>query len=188
MALQTTAGALHGMKLVILDRDGVINYDSPHFIKSPDEWKPIPGSLEAIARFTQAGYRVAVATNQSGIGRGLFDMATLNAIHDKMHKLVNQAGGRIEAIFYCPTSADSNSPYRKPNPGMLIEIGERLHTSLEGVPAIGDSLRDLQAAAAVKAQPILVLTGKGSKTQHESLPPGTRIYPDLAAVARELIS
>jgi len=112
------------MKLLILDRDGVINYDSPQFIKSPDEWRPIPGSLEAIARFTQAGYRVVVATNQSGIGRGLFDMATLNAIHDKMHRQVAQAGGRIDAIFYCPDTADSNSFYRKPNPGMLVEIGE----------------------------------------------------------------
>lgn len=175
------------MKLIILDRDGVINHDSPQFIKSPDEWIPIPGSVEAIARFTQAGYRVAVATNQSGIGRGLFDMATLNAIHDKMHRQVAQAGGRIEAIFYCPASADSDSPYRKPNPGMLVEIGERLNMPLEGVPAVGDALRDLQAAAAVKAQPILVLTGKGASTQHESLPPGTRILPDLAAVAQTLL-
>ncbi|MBX6391847.1 MAG: D-glycero-beta-D-manno-heptose 1,7-bisphosphate 7-phosphatase [Burkholderiales bacterium] len=175
------------MKLLILDRDGVINYDSPQFIKSPDEWRPIPGSLEAIARFTQAGYRVVVATNQSGIGRGLFDMATLNAIHDKMHRQVAQAGGRIDAIFYCPDTADSNSFYRKPNPGMLVEIGERLNVPLAGVPAVGDSLRDLQAAAAVGAQPILVLTGKGSKTQHEALPPGTKIFPDLAAVAQELI-
>jgi D-glycero-D-manno-heptose 1,7-bisphosphate phosphatase len=174
------------MKLVILDRDGVINFDSPQFIKSAEEWKPIPGSIEAIARLTQAGYRIVVATNQSGIGRGLFDMATLNAIHDKMHKAVNQAGGRIEAVFFCPASAESNSPYRKPNPGMLIEIGERMGVTLEGVPAVGDALRDLQAAAAVKAQPILVLTGKGSATQHEPLPPGTLVYPDLAAVAKAL--
>lgn len=175
------------MKLIILDRDGVINHDSPQFIKSPEEWKAIPGSLDAIARFTQAGYRVVVATNQSGIGRGLFDMATLNAIHDKMHKQVGQAGGRIEAIFYCPVGVDSNSPYRKPNPGMLLEIGERLHVPLTGVPAVGDALRDLQAAAAVGAQPILVLTGKGTKTQHEDLPPGTKIYADLAAVAQDLL-
>ncbi|HLU76721.1 MAG TPA: D-glycero-beta-D-manno-heptose 1,7-bisphosphate 7-phosphatase [Burkholderiales bacterium] len=175
------------MKLIILDRDGVINHDSPQFIKSPDEWIPIPGSVEAIARFTQAGYRVVVATNQSGISRGLFDMATLNAIHDKMHRQVAHAGGRIDAIFYCPAGADSNSPYRKPNPGMLVEIGERLNMPLEDVPAVGDALRDLQAAAAVKAQPILVLTGKGVSTQHENLPPGTRIFPDLAAVADALL-
>jgi D-glycero-D-manno-heptose 1,7-bisphosphate phosphatase len=176
------------MKLIILDRDGVINHDSPGFIKGPEEFKPIPGSIEAIARLTQDGYSVVVATNQSGVGRGLFDMATLNAINSKMHKLVNQAGGRIEAIFYCPDTAESNSQFRKPNPGMLIEIGERFAATLEGVPAVGDSPRDLQAAAAVKAQPILVLTGKGEKTlEAGGLPPGTQIYPDLAAVARALI-
>jgi D-glycero-D-manno-heptose 1,7-bisphosphate phosphatase len=176
------------VKLIILDRDGVINQDSPGFIKGPDEWKPIPGSLEAIARLTQAGYLVVVATNQSGVGRGLFDMATLNAINAKMHKQVAQAGGRIEAIFYCPDTAESESRYRKPAPGMLEEIGERLAAPLADVPAVGDSLRDLQAAAAVKAQPILVLTGKGTKTRDAGgLPEGTRIYPDLAAVAAELV-
>jgi D-glycero-D-manno-heptose 1,7-bisphosphate phosphatase len=175
------------VKLIILDRDGVINVDSAAFIKGPDEWKPIPGSLEAIARLTQEGYRVVVATNQSGIGRGLFDMATLNAVNAKMHKMVGHAGGRIEAIFYCPDTAESDSPYRKPKPGMLIEIGERLSTPLEGVPAVGDSLRDLEAAAAVGAQPILVLTGKGAKTlEAGGLPEGTRVYPDLAAVAAAL--
>jgi D-glycero-D-manno-heptose 1,7-bisphosphate phosphatase len=173
-------------KLVILDRDGVINHDSAQFIKSPDEWKPIAGSLEGIAKLTQAGYRIVVATNQSGVGRGLFDMATLNAIHNKMHKAVSQAGGRIEAIFYCPATAESNSAYRKPLPGMLREIGERLNIPMEGVPAVGDSLRDLQAAAAVGAQPILVLTGKGSSTREAELPPGTQIYADLGAVAQAL--
>lgn len=177
------------MKLIILDRDGVINFDSPHFIKAPDEWKPIPGSVEAIARLTQEGYRVVVATNQSGVGRGLFDMATLNAIHNKMHKAVNQAGGRIEAIFYCSATAGSNSPYRKPAAGMFVELGERLNAPLQDVPAVGDSLRDLQAAAAVGARPILVLTGKGAKTQEAGdLPPGTQVFPDLAAVARNLIA
>jgi D-glycero-D-manno-heptose 1,7-bisphosphate phosphatase len=185
LALRTLPAA--EVKLVILDRDGVINYDSPQFIKGPDEWKPIPGSLEAIAQLTQAGYRVVVATNQSGIGRGLFDMATLNAINAKMHKAVNAAGGRIEAIFYCPDTAESASSYRKPAPGMFLEIGERLSTPLEGVPAIGDSLRDLEAAVAVGARPILVLTGKGQKTREAGgLPEGTDVYPDLAAVAEAL--
>ena len=175
------------MKLIILDRDGVINYDSAQFIKSPDEWRPIPGSLEAIAKLTQAGYRVIVATNQSGVGRGLFDMATLNAIHARMHKAVTQAGGRIEAIFYCPDTADSDSPCRKPNPGMFHAIAERYNVTLERVPAVGDGLRDLQAADAVGAQPILVLTGKGEKTHAEgNLPQSTQVYPDLAAVARSL--
>jgi len=175
------------MKLIILDRDGVINHDSAQFVKSPDEWLPIDGALEAIARFTHGGYRTVVATNQSGIGRGLFDMATLNAINSKMIKAVSQAGGRIEAVFYCPDTAESTSAFRKPAPGMLIEIGERFNTPLEEVPAVGDSLRDLQAAAAVGAQPILVLTGKGKITQDAGgLPEGTLVYPDLMAVAQAL--
>lgn len=174
-------------KLIILDRDGVINFDSDRYIKSPEEWQPIPGSLEAIARLTQNGWHIAVATNQAGIGRGLFDMATLNAMHAKLHRSVAAAGGRIEAIFYCPDASDSNSPNRKPNPGMNIAIGERFNVSLEGVPSVGDSLRDLQAAEAVRARPILVLTGKGKKTQAEgNLPAGTTVFPDLAAVALEL--
>jgi len=175
------------MKLVILDRDGVINFDSDQYIKDPDEWRPIPGSLDAIARLTQDGWRVVVATNQSGIGRGLFDMATLNAIHAKMHKAVSQSGGRIEAVFYCPDTAKSQSPCRKPNPGMFFAVAERYNAALERVPAVGDSLRDLQAAAAVGAQPILVLTGKGENTRTAgNLPQGTTIYPDLAAVAQAL--
>lgn len=175
------------MKLLILDRDGVINKDSDHYIKSPEEWLPLPGSLEAIARLTQAGYRIVVATNQSGIGRGLFDMATLNAMHDKMHKAVSQAGGRIEAVFFCPDTDASNSPCRKPNPGMFQAIAERFNTSLAGVPAVGDALRDLQAAAAVGAKPLLVLTGKGMKTRAAgTLPGGTQIFADLAAVAQML--
>ena len=175
------------MKLIILDRDGVINEDSAQFVKSPDEWHPIEGALEAIARLTHGGYRTVVATNQSGIGRGLFDMAALNAINSKMIKAVSQAGGRIEAVFYCPDTAESSSKFRKPAPGMLLEIGERFNTPLKDVPAVGDSLRDLQAAVAVGAQPILVLTGKGEITRESGgLPEGTLVYPDLAAVAQAL--
>jgi D-glycero-D-manno-heptose 1,7-bisphosphate phosphatase len=175
------------MKLIILDRDGVINYDSDEFIKHPDEWRPIPGSLDAIARLTQSGWRVVVASNQSGVGRGLLDMATLNAINSKMHKAVNQAGGRIEAVFYCPDTDESQSPCRKPAPGMFFAIAERFNAALERAPAVGDSLRDLQAAAAVGAQPILVLTGKGRKTRSAGqLPESTAIYQDLAAVAQAL--
>ena len=175
------------MRLLILDRDGVINKDSDQYIKSPEEWHPLPGSLEAIALLTQAGYRIVVATNQSGIGRGLFDMATLNAIHNKMHKAVNQAGGRIEAVFFCPDTDASKSPCRKPNPGMFHAIAERFNTPLTNVPAVGDALRDLQAAAAVGARPLLVLTGKGKKTQLDGdLPDGTQTFADLAAVAQVL--
>ena len=176
------------MKLVILDRDGVINFDSDRFIKNPDEWKPIPGSLEAIARLNQAGFRVVVATNQSGIGRGLFDMAMLNSIHDKLYRSLAHVGGRIDALFYCPHSADLNCQCRKPRSGMFEEIGRRFNTALLGVPSIGDALRDLQAAQAVSAQPILVLTGKGQKTQETGgLPEGTLVFSDLAAAAKQVI-
>jgi D-glycero-D-manno-heptose 1,7-bisphosphate phosphatase len=175
------------VKLVILDRDGTINQDSDQYIKSPAEWKPIPGSLEAIARLTQGGWRIVVATNQSGIARGLFDMATLNAIHAEMHRAVIQAGGRIDAIFFCPHAADSNCECRKPKPGLLREIGTRLGVELPGVPMVGDALRDVQAAAAVGAKPWLVLTGKGRQTRDAGgLPPGTEIAPDLAAIAARL--
>jgi D-glycero-D-manno-heptose 1,7-bisphosphate phosphatase len=175
------------MKLVILDRDGTINQDSDQYIKSPLEWKPIPGSLEAIARLTQGGWRCVVATNQSGIARGLFDMSTLNAIHAEMHRAVGQVGGRIDAIFFCPHAADANCECRKPKPGLLREIGARFDTELEGVPMIGDSLRDLEAAAAVGAQPYLVLTGKGRKTRDAGgLPKQTEIFADLAAIAARL--
>jgi len=175
------------MKLIILDRDGVINFDSDQFIKSPAEWKPIPGSLEAIARLNQAGYRVVLATNQSGIGRGLFDMATLNTIHDKMHKALAQVGGRIDALFFCPHAADSKCDCRKPKPGMFEEISRRFNMDLKGVPAIGDSLRDLQAATAMGAIPILVRTGKGEKTiEAGGLPEGTLVFADLADAVRHL--
>lgn len=176
------------MKLIILDRDGVINYDSDQFIKNPDEWKPIPGSLEAIARLCQADYRVVVATNQSGVGRGLFDMAMLNAIHDRMHKAVALVGGRIDAIFFCPHTAEANCNCRKPKSGMIEEIAERYNMSLEGVPAIGDSLRDLESTVRLGAKPILVLTGKGAKTQAKGgLPEGTLVYADLATAVATLV-
>ncbi len=176
------------MKLVILDRDGVINYDSDQFIKFPEEWRPIPGSLEAIARLTQASYRIVVATNQSGIGRGLFDMATLNAIHAKMHKAVIQTGGRIEAVFYCPHPVNAQCNCRKPGTGMLDQIARRFNVDLTGVPGVGDSLRDLQSVAMVGAQPILVLTGKGRKTQEAGgLPEGTLVFDDLLATAHFII-
>ena len=176
------------MKVAILDRDGVINRDSEQFIKSPEEFHMIPGSAEAIARLNHAGYHVVVATNQSGVGRGLFDMATLNAINEKMMRLVGLSGGRIDAVFYCPCAADANCECRKPQAGMFREIAERYGVDLTGAPSVGDSLRDLQAGAQVGAQPILVLTGKGQSTRATGgLPEGTRIYADLAEVARALV-
>jgi D-glycero-D-manno-heptose 1,7-bisphosphate phosphatase len=175
------------MKLIILDRDGVINYDSDQFIKSPQEWRPIEGSLEAIALLNQFGWRVVVATNQSGVGRGLFDMDTLVAIHEKMHRSLAQAGGRIDAIFFCPHAADSKCACRKPKPGMLLEIASRFNADLADVPVVGDSLRDLQAAHVAGAQPVLVRTGKGLKTEADpDLPAATRIYDNLAAMVRAL--
>lgn len=175
------------MKLIILDRDGVINRDSDAFIKTPDEWRPLPGSLEAIAKLNHLGYRVVVCSNQSGIGRGLLDMAALNAINDKMYKALAQMGGRIDALFYCPHPAEANCECRKPKPGMFHDIARRFNVDLTGVPAVGDSLRDLQASAEVGCLPILVLTGKGAKTQAAGgLPPGTRVYEDLAAAVRAL--
>jgi D-glycero-D-manno-heptose 1,7-bisphosphate phosphatase len=176
-------------KLIVLDRDGVINYDSDQFIKSPDEWRPIPGSLEAIARLNHAGFRVVVATNQSGLGRGLFDMATLIAINEKMYKAVGHLGGRIDAVFYCPHTADSDCDCRKPKPGMLLEIGQRFGVDPTGVPCVGDSLRDLEAAQAVNAQPVLVLSGKGEKTLREGkFPKNTVIFPDLAFAVTALLA
>src|SRR5258707_2277533 len=152
------------MKLVILDRDGTINQDSDHFIKSPAEWRPIEGSLEAIARLTQAGYRVVVATNQSGIARGLFDTATLIAIHDVLQRAAALAGGRIDAFFFCPHAADAACACRKPKPGMLIEIARRFNVSLSDVCMVGDALCDVEAAAAAGARPELVLTANWQET------------------------
>ena len=176
------------MKLVILDRDGVINHDSAAYIKTPEEWKPIPGSLEAIALLNQAGCHVVVATNQSGVGRGLFEMATLNAIHDKMHRALGLVGGRIDAIFFCPHAQDAGCACRKPKPGLLEDIARRFKTSLRDVPSIGDSLRDLEASAAVGARPMLVLTGKGGKTRRDGgLPPDTQIFANLAEAVKSLV-
>lgn len=177
------------VKLIVLDRDGVINHDSDQFIKSPDEWRPIAGSLEAIARLNRAGFRVIVATNQSGIGRGLFDMGTLNAIHEKMHRALAHVGGRIDAVFYCPHTADAACDCRKPKPGLLKEAGRRFQTEMKGVPVIGDGLRDLDAAASVGAQPMLVLTGKGEKSLREGgFPANTVIFPDLAFAVSALLA
>lgn len=175
------------MKLVVLDRDGTINHDSDHYIKSLEEWRPIKGSLEAIARLTQAGYRIVVATNQSGIARGLFTTRTLFEIHEALQRAVAQAGGRIDAFFFCPHAADAGCSCRKPQPGMLLEVARRFNVSLKDVYMVGDALRDVEAAAAAGARPVLVLTGKGKKTHEEGkLPPGTQVFADLAAFAEHL--
>lgn len=176
------------MRLIVLDRDGVINEDSDEYIKSPDEFIPIPGSLEAIARLTQSGWRVTVATNQSGVARGMYDLATLQRIHDKLYRLLAAQGGQVEAIFFCPHGPQDNCECRKPKPGLFREIERCLQVSLEGVPAVGDSLRDLQAAQAVGARPLLVRTGKGERTlaKGEGLE-GIPVYADLFAVVDDLL-
>ncbi|GAA4013404.1 D-glycero-beta-D-manno-heptose 1,7-bisphosphate 7-phosphatase [Actimicrobium antarcticum] len=177
------------VKLIILDRDGVINLDSDAFIKSPEEWIPIPGSMEAIARLNQAAYRVVVATNQSGIARGLFSMHALNAIHQKMHDAAQQAGADIDAVFFCPHAADANCDCRKPKPGLLHEIASRYEVSMKGVPTVGDSLRDLQAGYVVGCVPFLVRTGKGIVTEAKGgLPPGTTVFDTLSAVVDHLLT
>jgi D-glycero-D-manno-heptose 1,7-bisphosphate phosphatase len=176
-------------KLVVLDRDGVVNLDSDAFIKSPEEWVPIAGSLEAIARLNQAGYRVVIASNQSGIGRGLFDMVALNAMHEKLHRGLAAVGGRVDAIFYCPHTQSDNCECRKPKPGMLEQIKRRFEIDPALTPVVGDSLRDLQAAATLGFPSHLVLTGKGEKTRGAGgLPEGTRIHADLFAFALDFLA
>lgn len=177
------------MKLIVLDRDGVINEDLERPVASPEEWVPIAGSLEAIARLHQSGWHVAVATNQSGIDRGLIALDTLHAIHQRMHEMVNQAGGKIDVVAFCPHSDSGQCDCRKPAPGMLYTISERLDIDLSTVVLVGDSLRDMQAAMATAATPIIVRTGKGQKTLDnnkglEHIP----AYDDLASYVDALLT
>ena len=169
------------MKLVILDRDGTINSDSDDFVKTPEEWLPLPGALEAIARLSHAGWHVVVASNQSGLGRGLFDVGTLNAMHTKMLKMLALQGGRMDAIFYCPHTAEDSCQCRKPKPGLFEQIGLRFGVPLKGVPTVGDSLRDVLAGAAAGCEPHLVLTGKSEK--YRGLPPVAQTWWQVAARA-----
>jgi D-glycero-D-manno-heptose 1,7-bisphosphate phosphatase len=175
------------MKLIILDRDGTINHDRDDYVKSADEWVPIPGSLEAIAKLNHAGWHVVVATNQSGLGRGLFDMVTLNEMHAKMNKLLSKIGGRVDAVFFCPHQPEVACSCRKPLPGLFKQIGERYGVDLADVPVVGDTLRDLQAGVAVGCQPHFVRTGKGARGVPEDLPPGTLVHANLASVVDHLL-
>lgn len=178
------------MKLLILDRDGVINEDSDHYIKSPDEWIPLPGSIEAIAAFSQAGYLVTVASNQSGLARGLFSEIDLANMHQKMSALVEALGGRIDGVFYCPHLPADGCACRKPGTGLLEAIAREFDISLQGATFVGDSDKDIQAARAVGAQAILVRSGKGAATETamsaEELA-GVGVFDDLAAVAEQLL-
>lgn len=175
------------MKLLILDRDGVINQDSDDYIKSLDEWIPIPGSIEAIAQLSKAGWTVAVATNQSGIARGYYSLATLDAMHARLRELVAAQGGEVGLIVYCPHGPDDGCDCRKPRPGMLRTIANHYAVDLAGVWFVGDSKGDLEAARAVDAQPVLVRTGKGEQTLSKGVPEATLIFDDLASIASALI-
>ncbi len=174
-------------KLIILDRDGTINRDSDDYIKSPDEWLPLPGAIEAIARLCQGGWHIAIASNQSGLGRGLFDLATLNLMHDKMNKLLAAAGGRVDAIFFCPHLPQDHCQCRKPLPGLFEKIGERFGVALDQVHAVGDTLRDAQAAALAGCQTHLVCNGKSEgysgRPPPENFPPQTMVHDNLSAFA-----
>ncbi len=181
------------MKLIILDRDGTINEDRDDYVKSADEWVPIPGAIEAIARLNHAGWHVVVATNQSGLGRGLFDMGALNAMHAKLNQLLAKQGGRIDAVFFCPHPPDAACDCRKPLPGLVQQIGARYGVDLAKVPVVGDSLRDLQAGAALGCPVHLVRTGKCAALDDAQVAavaaqvPGTTVHADLAAFAESLI-
>lgn len=175
------------MPVIILDRDGVINFDSEEYIKSPEEWHPIPGSLEAIAKFNRAGYRVIIATNQSGVARGFYDISTLMKIHEKLLKCVEEAGGRIEEIFYCPHHPDEKCFCRKPQPGMLNQIAKKYSVDMANTFFIGDSMGDVKAAQLAGCRPLLVLTGNGKKTlgKYPELM-NTLHYKDLAEAAEAI--
>jgi D-glycero-D-manno-heptose 1,7-bisphosphate phosphatase len=181
------------MKLVILDRDGTINEDRDDYVKSPDEWLPIPGALEAIARLNHAGWHTVIATNQAGLARGLFDMATLNAIHARMNRELATFGGRIDAVFFCPHKPEDGCLCRKPLPGLLKTIGERYGVDLHETYMVGDSLRDLRAGVAVGCAPHLVRTGKGARLDEQALSalaaeiPHAVVHADLAAFAQQLV-
>lgn len=179
------------MKLIVIDRDGVINEDSDDYVKNPDEWIPVPGSLEAIARLNRAGFIVAVATNQSGLSRGYFDLKTLSAIHRKMESMLFEHGGRIDAVFYCPHGPKDNCECRKPKPGLLNDIAQRFQVNMSDVMFVGDTISDMRAAEAANAKPVLVRTGKGKDTEQLLKENGFKdvpVYEDLFEVVGSILS
>lgn len=179
------------MKLIILDRDGTINVDRDDYVKSKDEWEPLPNALEAIAKLSQAGYTLTVATNQSGLGRGLYGITALNEMHSKMHRMLREVGGRIDSIFFCPhdpTSSDAPCNCRKPGPGLFEQIKERYGVDMRSVPTVGDTLRDLQAGHAIGCPTHLVRTGKSEHHIPDHLPAGTVVHSDLMAFADWIVT
>jgi D-glycero-D-manno-heptose 1,7-bisphosphate phosphatase len=184
----------HVVKLVILGRDGILNDFREDHVKAPEEWYPIPGALEAVARLNHAGWHAVVATNQSGIGRGMIDMASVNAVHAHMLRQLMAVGGRLDAVFFCPHTPEDRCECRKPLPGLLHDIGKRYNLDLKHVPLVGDTLRDLQAAQAAGCEPHLVLTGRAAGLDAAqvhgltSQVPGTQVHVDLAAFAEHLLN
>ncbi len=176
---------------VLLDRDGVINADSPNYILTPEQWQPIPGSLEAIARLHQAGIAIAVVSNQSARGRGMLDAVTFTAIHDKMLRAISSAGGALQHTAYCPHAPAANCDCRKPRPGLVKQALHACCVRAEQAVMIGDSLRDVQAALAAGVRPILVESGYTDATavakEARALCPGLEVYPDLAAAVACLL-
>lgn len=184
---------MHTLPLVILGRDGILNEFREGHVTAPEEWTPVPGALEAVARINHAGWHVVVATNQSGIGRGMIDMSAVNAVHARMHQLLQAQGGRIDAVFFCPHTPEDQCDCRKPLPGLLLDIGRRYGINLQGVPVVGDTLRDLQAAQAAGCEPHLVLTGRAQGLAGEALQqlltqvPGAQVHTSLDAFADFLL-
>ena len=183
----------HVVKLVILGRDGILNDFRDDHVKAPDEWFPIPGALEAVARLNHAGWHTVVATNQSGIGRGMIDMAAVNAVHAHMYKSLMAVGGRVDAVFFCPHTPEDNCDCRKPKPGLMHDIAKRYGIELTHVPMVADTLRDLQAAAAAGCEPHLVLSGRAAGLGPDEVQgildqvPGSRVHDDLPAFAEHLL-
>lgn len=178
------------MKLIVIDRDGVINHDSDAYIKSKEEWLPIDGSLDAIARLNHSGYTVVVASNQSGLARGYFDIEALSSMHRKMDEMLTKVGGQVDAVFYCPHGPDDGCACRKPKPGMLLDIGQRFNVSLKDVIFIGDSISDIKAASNANAKAVLVRTGKGVKAEKILQTDGKSdvpVYDDLAAAVTAIL-
>ncbi|HLL09826.1 MAG TPA: D-glycero-beta-D-manno-heptose 1,7-bisphosphate 7-phosphatase [Rubrivivax sp.] len=184
---------LHTTKLVILGRDGILNHYREGHVTAPEEWLPIPGALEAVARINHAGWHTVVATNQAGIGRGMIDMSAVNAVHAHMNQQLMVQGGRIDAVFFCPHTPDEDCACRKPKPGMMLEIGRRYGIALEHVPMVADTLRDLQAARSAGCQPHLVLSGRSQGLQGDALQqllaqvPGAHVHHHLNAFADFLL-
>ena len=184
---------MHAIKLVILGRDGILNEYREDHVKSPQEWVAIPGALEAVARLNHAGWHAVVATNQAGIGRGMIDMATINAVHAYMNRKLMEQGGRFDAVFFCPHTPEEHCDCRKPLPGMMLDIARRYTMDLGGVPMVGDTLRDLQAAQAAGCEPHLVLSGRAAGLDDETLAryveqvPGTVVHDHLGAFADHLM-